>query len=177
MSSKEVFCPVCKIKNFQSAVNCAHCGAPLAHHPAGSPKTTKSFDVPKEIAEKFTDLLIDNSSIPADGIAVYTVDTTQPIYLNFDKELILGRMGDDESDESTLDLTQLGGYQMGISRPHAMIRRLETGYELLDLFSTNGSWLDEERLVPNKPYPLPSGSQMRFGLMRLLILYRSVTGK
>ena len=32
--------------------------------------------------------------------------------------------------------------------------------------------LEEERLVPHQPYPLPSGSHLRLGRMRLLVLYR-----
>ena len=58
-----------------------------------------------------------------------------------------------------------------------MIRRTDEGYVLIDLASTNGSWLNDDRLAPNKPYPLPSGSQLRFGRMRLLILYNPLKKK
>lgn len=115
--------------------------------------------------------------IPDDGIAVYAAGTSKPVYLRFDKELIFGRKADEPSDGNLLDLTEIGGYQMGISRRHAMIRRGEAGYELIDLASTNGSWLNDERLSPKKPYPLASGAQLRFGRMRLLILYRTVKKK
>jgi pSer/pThr/pTyr-binding forkhead associated (FHA) protein len=58
-----------------------------------------------------------------------------------------------------------------------MIRRAGTGFEIVDLASTNGSWLNDERLVPNKPYPLANGSQLRFGRMRLLVLFHLPLGK
>lgn len=178
MTIKEKFCPICKNKNERSAIVCVHCGASLEFHRPDLIATTRNAEIPGMVSAKIADSPIDDKLIPEDGIAIYAAGTSKPVYLRFDKELIFGRRGDDQpSNGNVLDLSELGGYQMGISRRHAMIRRGEAGYELLDLISTNGSWLNDERLVPNKPYPLPSGSQLRFGRMRLLILYHSVSKK
>jgi len=65
---------------------------------------------------------------------------------------------------------------MGVSRRHAIIRRAEFGFEIIDLTSRNGTWLNEKQLVPNRPYPFASGAQVRLGRMRLLIVYH-VAGK
>ena len=61
---------------------------------------------------------------------------------------------------------------MGISRHHAKIQRVAGGYEITDLESTNGTWVNEKRLTPNKPYPLSSGCLLRLGRMRLYVIYR-----
>lgn len=53
-----------------------------------------------------------------------------------------------------------------------MIRRTEAGYEVMDLGSVNGTWLGEERLAPHKSYPLPSGSRLRLGRMKVVVHYR-----
>ena len=63
---------------------------------------------------------------------------------------------------------------MGLSRRQAKIQRSGQGYEIIDLASTNGTWLNDERLVPHQPYLLTSGSQLRLGRMRFVILFRSV---
>lgn len=173
MEINEKFCPVCKNKNERNAIVCIHCGASLESHRLDSPATTKNAEVPEIVSAKIANPPIDDALIPDDGIAIYAAGTSKPVYLRFDKELIFGRRGEEPSDGALLDLSELGGYQMGISRRHAMIRRGEPGYEIIDLASTNGSWLNDERLVPNKPYPLKSGAQLRFGRMRLLILYHS----
>lgn len=173
MEIREKFCPVCKNKNERSAIVCIHCGALFEHDRQDSAATTRNAEVPDEISAKILDAPIESALIPDDGIAVYAAGTSKPVYLRFDRELIFGRKSDDMLDKPLLDLTDLGGYQTGISRQHAMIRRTESGYEIVDLASTNGSWLNDERLTPNKPYPLPSGSQLRFGRMRLLILYHA----
>lgn len=142
-----------------------------AQHP-GPTATTKNAERPELVSAKITEAPIDDAKIPEDGIAVYAASTSKPVYLRFDKELVFGRASDDEPlEEALLDLTGLGGYQKGISRRHAKIRRTEDGYEIMDLASTNGSWMNDERLVPNKAYPLASGAQLRFARMRLLVLY------
>lgn len=172
MDINERFCPVCKNKNDRDAVVCIHCGASMDPHQPGSTATTRNADIPEMVSAKITEAPIDNTLIPEDGIAIYVAGTSKPVYLRFDKDLVFGRASDEQSEEETLlDLSELGGYQMGISRRHARIRRSEDGYEIMDLASTNGSWMNDERLVPSKAYPLASGAQLRFARMRLLVLY------
>jgi hypothetical protein len=174
----EKFCPICKNKNERSAMVCVYCGASLDNHRSSSVLTIRNAEGPKIATARLSSLPIDDPSMPEDGIAIYAEGMSKPAYLNFEKELILGRNGldaDGTSNGSMLNLSELGGYQMGISRRHAVIRKTESGYEVIDLGSTNGSWLNDKRLVPNRPYPLLSGSQLQFGKMRLLILYHSVS--
>jgi hypothetical protein len=173
----EKFCPVCKNKNERNAVFCKHCGALLGYHPWDSSATTKDVTALKKGSTEIAEPSIDDDLIPEKGIAIYVAGASNPIYLDFDKELVFGRKSDKKFDDTLLDLTELGGYQMGLSRRHAMIRKAETGFEIIDLASTNGSWLNEEKLVPNKPYPLKSGAQLRFGRMRLVILYHPISKK
>lgn len=173
----EIFCPVCKNKNDRTAIVCIHCGSSLDGYQPVSAATTRKAEEAEGIPENILEAPIDKALIPEDGIAVYAVGTSKPVYLRFEKELVFGRKSNDTTNGTLLDLTEMGGYQMGISRQHAMIRRTEAGYEIIDLASTNGSWLNNVRLVPNKPYPLASGSQLRFARMQLLILYHSVNKK
>lgn len=171
MENPEKICPVCKHKNELRARVCRNCGTALDEGFPGSTVTAISTEVPAGSPVLNPGDLVDNELIPVDGIAVYAAGTDKPVYIRFEKDLIFGRKVD-ETVESLFDLTQLGGFQLGLSRRHAMIRRTKTGYELTDLASTNGTWLNNEPLVPNKPYPLASGSQVRLGRMRLFLFYR-----
>jgi pSer/pThr/pTyr-binding forkhead associated (FHA) protein len=56
-----------------------------------------------------------------------------------------------------------------------MIRRKKTGYEIIDLDSTNGTWLNEKRLTPTKAYELQNGATIRLGQLRLQVLLREST--
>ena len=118
---------------------------------------------------------IDVALIPEGGIGIYAAGTFKPYYLRVDKELIIGRKTETTAESiAILDLSDLDAFNMGLSRRHAMIRRTESGFEVVDLSSSNGTWLNAERLIPNKPYPFASGSQLRIGNMRLFIIYHTV---
>jgi pSer/pThr/pTyr-binding forkhead associated (FHA) protein len=136
--------------------------------------TTRNADPGNNPSETIDDLLPDKTLIPLDGIAVYIAGTAKPVFLNTGEAFIIGRKIE-ETSEPFLDLTNLGGYLLGLSRRHAKVRRTALGYEILDLSSTNGTWLNDERLIPHKPYPLTSGSQLRLGRMRFVILFRTLS--
>ena len=171
MELTERYCPICKKGNERGAIVCIHCGASLESPRSDLLATVTNPTTLEKISAKITDSPVDDSLIPDDGIAIYVAGTSKPVYLWFDKELVFGRKADGLSQGTFLDLSELGGHQAGISRRHAMIRRGEDGYEIVDLSSTNGSWLNDKRLIPHKPVPLASGSQLRFGLLRLLVLH------
>lgn len=170
----EKFCPICKNKNERSAGVCKYCGASLQEYPTSAAATTRNTNdlsgVPVRIGEVPLDTLI-----PAEGIAIYVPGTVSPVFLSSKKEFIIGRKLEVTGTETILDLSDMNGFDMGISRRHATIRQVESGYEVMDLASTNGTWLNDERLVPNKPYPLANKSQLRVGRLRFLVLYRLVS--
>lgn len=175
MEINDKFCPTCKNIIDRKAVTCMYCGSRIEDNPSRPVVTAKRTHVLKAPTSELASLYVDASLLPDEGIAVFTEGMSEPACLKFEEELVLGRDGvdaDSTSDENLLNLSELGGYLMGISRRHAVIRRAEDGYEIIDLASTNGSWLNGMKLTPNRSYPLANGSQLRFGRMRLLVMYR-----
>lgn len=117
---------------------------------------------------------IDEATIPVDGISFYILRLSKSLIMPGKvKSFFIGRNAQEDSTAPILDLEDLEGFAMGISRRHALVRVNEQGYEVIDLSSRNGTWLDGQRLIPNKPYPLMSGSALRVGQERLLVRYRS----
>jgi pSer/pThr/pTyr-binding forkhead associated (FHA) protein len=164
------FCHVCKNKNDREALICVHCGASLdTFFPESA--TTRTTDVPVTITGKSAAWLYDETVVPTGSIAIYVEGASKPVFSCSDDEFVIGRKVDDSS-EALLDLSGLGGYHLGLSRRHAKIRRKGNGYEITDLSSSNGTWLNDERLTPNRPYPLANGSQLRLARMRLFIVFR-----
>lgn len=53
-----------------------------------------------------------------------------------------------------------------ISKLQAQVVRKPSGYELLDVGSTNGTFVGDQRLERNKPVPLADGAELRFGQVR-----------
>jgi hypothetical protein len=161
----EKFCPVCHNINEDTATFCATCGSVL---------DGRSTDLvtPTEQASPAADVsaFINTALIPKNGVAIYIAGAPKTYYLSIDKELVLGRQAG-VTAETVLDLTSLAAFNMGVSRRHAMIRRVGSDFEVLDLASRNGTWLNAQRLVPNKPYRFASGSQLRLAQLPLFIMY------
>ena len=173
MSPDEKICPVCKFENEQNAVVCKHCGTSLSSSKHAS-QTPKDPDVTVFSAEKIEEFHVEEPIIPGDGIAIYYAGTNEPIAIRTEDEFVIGRQMV-KTSESMLDLSGFGGFDLGMSRRHARVRRTQTGYEIIDLSSTNGTWVDDKRLVPNRPCPLKSGSMLRLGRIRLLVFYLSAS--
>jgi hypothetical protein len=166
-------CPVCKHRNELEAVVCGQCGATL-HDPFIDPGArTKTTDMPAVSPGSLRFWSVDESTIPETGLAFYIKGAHEPAFTDARSEFVLGRKVETDS-EGLLDLAPFGGYHLGLSRRHAVIRRSEYGYEVVDLGSVNGTWVNDEKLVPHRSYPLESGSHLRIGNMQLFVFYRPV---
>jgi hypothetical protein len=172
VTTSSKICPICGKENDNEALACSHCGAWLEDHPTRIVSIPENFGGQSIAPIQHVDSFVDVKQIPEDGVGIYVAGEFKPFYLHIYKELIIGRQTD-ATLESVLDLTDLNGANLGVSKRHAMIRRASSGFEVLDLSSRNGTWLNAERLIPNKPYPFASGSQLRIGQMRLLVVYHS----
>jgi len=174
MSTAENICPVCKNSNEVDALICGHCGTILESPFMGSGTRTMTTNMPMPISEGTKEWSIDETAVPDHGIAVYMEGEFDPIHTDERDEFVIGRRSGKTAgvSDSLLDLAPLGGYARGVSRRHVVVRRAEQGYEVLDLGSVNGTWLNNGRLVPHKQYSLTSGAHLRLGSMRLVVLFR-----
>ncbi|HSJ87076.1 MAG TPA: FHA domain-containing protein [Anaerolineales bacterium] len=173
MDAIENICPVCKTRNEPEAIVCGKCGAALDDPSIDSRLKTKTTDMQALTPEMIQDWSLKEAvalEVPESGIAFYVEGRSNSAYIDSKGEFILGRKSETTS-ETLVDLAPFGGYSLGLSRRHVVVRWKGHGYEVMDLGSVNGTWLNEERLVPHQSYPLPSGSHLRLGRMRILVLY------
>ena len=87
------------------------------------------------------------------------------------KKVTIGRAGWAATDKPTINLTQTGASQAGVSRKHAAIQREGDTLLLIDLDSTNGTYLNHERIQPNQPFQLQNGDVIRLGLYDVWISF------
>jgi hypothetical protein len=177
MTVLENICPACNGRNELEAIICVHCGATLANSLGEAEHKTKTTDMQALTPEMIREWVLENAVeavVPDSGISFYVDGHSMPAYIDAEEEFVLGRKVG--MAEHLLDLAPFGGYSLGLSRRHVAIRPTGNGYEILDLGSVNGTWLNEERLVPHQAYALPSGSHLRLGRMRILVLYPPTMG-
>jgi len=164
------FCPACKLPNKSDATVCIHCEAPLEHGPGDTPTTVRMGGNAIQ-PSKMTEADIRDLEIPKQGIALYLEDSIQPIATLTSREFMIGRKKFETVSEDFVDLIPFGGHENGVSQRHALVRKTDSGYEIIDLDSTNGTWLNRMRLIPNQAYTLQSGAQICLGRLRLYLIF------
>jgi pSer/pThr/pTyr-binding forkhead associated (FHA) protein len=112
-------------------------------------------------------------SLMADTLAFLIPGFTDPLHVEQTEEMVLGRKAPEEPAPE-IDLTVYNAYAMGVSRRHALIRYSAEGYTIEDLGSANGTWVNENRLPPHKPWTLRSGDQIRIGHLVLFIYFKAL---
>jgi len=172
------------MRNDPGAIVCTFCNTPLnedrqktrilrgVREVTGTlPNTFDDFlNAPPPSKERFMDF-----EIPSKGVVLINLEDGQPVAIVEEKAFILGRISAEiKTREPLVDLTSLG-IDYGISRTHALIRKTKDGYQITDLDSSNGTWLENERLVPQKPYPVDSGDRVRMGRLNVLVFYPRVS--
>lgn len=81
------------------------------------------------------------------------------------REILIGRSDPGLSVPPDIDLDPVGGAAAGVSRRHAMITREADAWLLVDLNSTNGTFLNEVQVHPDRPARLCNGDHVRFGTL------------
>jgi pSer/pThr/pTyr-binding forkhead associated (FHA) protein len=64
-----------------------------------------------------------------------------------------------------VDLTQFGGQQQGVSRRHLTVIQTGAKIYIKDMASSNGSYLNGQRLTPHTFYELHNGDRIKLGLL------------
>lgn len=93
------------------------------------------------------------------------------IELKLEHQIRIGRADPEAKIIPELDLTQDKGIENGISRLHAVVQLVKQGVILMDLGSTNGTYLNNSRLLTQKPFLLKSGDEIKLGDLLLHIFF------
>ncbi|MBI4671645.1 MAG: FHA domain-containing protein [Chloroflexi bacterium] len=134
-------CPSCERRNLAYNTVCEFCGTSLDQ--------TAPFDAPELVAPKLT-------------LNQYTL--TVPLQV----ELVIGRSDPQNDWKPDIDLAPFGGTSgAGVSRRHA--RLVWYGHwQIEDLGSANGTWLNRHRLQSGEPLDLTAGSIIQIGKLYLV---------
>lgn len=95
------------------------------------------------------------------------------IGLDVRQSLVMGRLDQDDDQAPDLDLTPHQAVEHGISRQHAVLIPSTDALYLVDLDSTNGTWVNGAYLEPGQRYAVNPGDRIELGLLKLMV--KSVT--
>jgi len=83
---------------------------------------------------------------------------------------ILGRSDSRSPYLPDIDLSTYDALEKGVSRRHAVLINYRNMIHIMDLGSVNGTLLNEERLQPDKPYPVQEGDTVSLGSLKLVLV-------
>jgi len=164
------FCPVCHHKNKRDAEQCAFCATPLAPSSQRAEKTVDAVPHEDLALRKKIDCREIGNRYPADTLVLLHSEDSEPLIVHKVREVILGR-SEDNSSNTFVDLTAFGAESGGVSREHVQISCLYSDWTILDLGSTNGTWLNRQRLKIGEVYELQEGDQLWLGPLRLTVCF------
>jgi pSer/pThr/pTyr-binding forkhead associated (FHA) protein len=175
-------CVNCGHENRPGVMYCENCGVSLAGSEA--PLDTKSIDESSE--EEKAKLGVEESvliDVRVEGSATFGENdllrldiegSSEPIIIKPEAETIFGRRDPATGAMPDVDLTPFAGYRMGVSRRHAAIRfGDERVLNLWDLGSSNGTYLNGERLNAHRPYRVHNGDELRLGQMLIRLHFQA----
>ncbi|MCZ7539083.1 MAG: FHA domain-containing protein [Anaerolineae bacterium] len=99
-------------------------------------------------------------------------DAAEPLSFVPGEETSLGRRDLSGGESPDIDFAPYDAAELGVSRRHGMIRRGEDTLTLVDLDSTNGTFLNGQRLIPHQPRVLRDGDEIRMGRLVFNIFFR-----
>jgi pSer/pThr/pTyr-binding forkhead associated (FHA) protein len=175
-------CANCGHQNRAGVVFCENCGASLlGKAPLDTKSVQSSSDEEKEQlgidSSVLTDVKVQGASVfkPDDALRLDIEGSTEPIVLKPKIETIFGRRDPATGAVPDVDLTPFAGYRMGVSRRHAAIRHGdESNLNIWDLGSSNGTFLNGQRLSAHRPYRLHDGDELRLGQMMIRVHFEAV---
>ncbi len=166
-----ILCQSCQKENPLDAAVCQQCGEPLPRLlPQLSTEPVPQRPAPATaIAPPAPEI----RELRGKGVSFVVRGHSDPLLVQ-GNDLILGRY-DPGSNIPTVDFTPFNGGALGVSRRHARLLVQNDLYLIEDLGSTNGTWVNQQRLPSGKQHGLQNGDLVQLGQLVLNVFFDAAT--
>ena len=158
-------CPTCGTRYRPGELVCPHCGFILDS--GGRTRQINVADIRLEQKKQMPGEVFVQAEKP-----ITCIFDDRSLLVNVGKSVVFGRRsgiaGDTEPD---VDLNPFGAAEKGVSRQHIKIQYKSPLFYVTDLGSSNGTWLNGRRLVPNSGRPLRHGDELRLGQLKMSVRF------
>jgi len=164
-------CPFCERNNREGVMLCDHCGRSLS-----------SFAM---LHTRVVERRKEGAGAQWHGTGKFDQDTqlvlcpsesSDALVLPRKLRITLGRVNVDQKRAPDVDLTRFSAFENGVSSRHAALERTDEHLLLVDLNSTNGTYLDRQQLVPHQPAIVQDGAEVRLGNLTFRLYFEAGTG-
>ena len=168
-----IICSNCRHENVSGAVFCEECGAQLDGVETLVTQAITDEQIEEELRKKAP--RPDTDSAPANSwLSLHLMDSGKILPLASRSEFTLGRLSEGQPIMPDIDLTPYQAYASGVSRLHAVVKRDGSQVLVMDLGSSNGTYLNGRRLNPHMEELLHHGDIVALGKLKIQVLLRNI---
>lgn len=165
-----IICPNCKHKNMAGSMFCAECGSQLVGTNELVTQNISTDRLNTSTVRKPTGGLTKNFQTNEAWASLHLLDMGQVLPLSNRSEFTMGRVSEGQPIMPDIDLSPYQAYAAGVSRLHAVIKRVSGNVIFMDLGSANGTYVNGKRLSSNTEQRLNHGDIVALGKLKMQIL-------
>lgn len=162
-----IICPNCKSQQIDGAIFCSECGTQLVQSDSAQ---TQKFETDSPELRSAVMYVDEVSKQGSTWITLHLLETGDILPISERNEFTLGRLSENQPIEPDIDLTPFKAFDNGVSRLHAVIRKSDGNVVLVDLGSSNGTYVNGLRIMPNIEQPLRHGDIVALGKLKMQIV-------
>lgn len=162
-----IICQNCKSEEPNGTIFCSECGSQLLEtNAAQTQKFTSSTG-------QLIGTPLYTNEMPQDSdrwISLHLLESGQLLPFSEKQEFTLGRLSENQPIEPDIDLSAYKAFDNGVSRLHAVIKHIDGKAMLVDLGSSNGTYINGVRITPNVEHSLRHGDIVALGKLKMQIV-------
>lgn len=166
-----IICPNCQNQEMDGSIFCSQCGGQLVPHPIIATHKINTAETRQKVKGDTAPFRPAPPEAPDSWVSLHILDSGQILSLAERTEFTLGRVAEGQPIMPDVDLTPFNAYANGVSRLHAVLKRTEKGNVIMDLGSSNGTYLNGGRLVPHLEHPVNHGDVVYLGKLKIQLLF------
>ncbi len=157
-------CPNCGRPNHKKDTYCYSCGHILATKAPG----TKALEDEMNAEMRWGTAHFGTSSM----MLLWVRGAPKPIEVEPQGELIIGRSAAQSAMQPDIDLAAYNAEDLGVSRLHAAIKRMDNTVAITDLNSKNATYINGQRLHAHEVRVLRDGDEIRLGRLAVKVTFK-----
>lgn len=167
-----IICNNCQHQNVSGTLFCSECGAQLDGIETLNTQAITHDDIANDLKKRSA--AMEPPSSPANSwISLHLMDSGKILPLASRNEFTMGRLSEGQPIMPDIDLTPYQAYASGVSRLHAVVKRDANRTVIMDLGSSNGTYLNGRRLNPHMEEELRHGDVIALGKLKIQVLLRN----
>ncbi|MBT3190569.1 MAG: FHA domain-containing protein [Anaerolineae bacterium] len=166
-----IMCPACQHQEVEGALFCSDCGAQLQNVASLVTQNIQTNDISREALDAIPQ---EQKKVLASGsLTLQLLEGGQILPLADRNEFTMGRASEGQTVMPDIDFTPYRAYEYGVSRIHAVLKKTKDKVIVMDLGSSNGTYVNGVRLAPENEYPLSHGNIISLGKLKIQFLLQN----